>query len=921
MSPIRHLQNYDTKRGTPAENQDASIDNMNKHTNHMNMTDTPTTPYYNATPSEVNDNVPEIVDASAAYPNDGIVRELPLLGLFTSQPQCLAQVNNTSFATEPAIISYENAWDLFRYDHTTISFNGGRCHGDNFAYATAIPFDIDNSHSDNPEDWITPEQLQERLQQLGIIYWMVASRNHLLMKNGKAARPKFHVYLPLALSLQDSGKFVQYCEWCIKTFNADTQVKSKAQKIFGYGDNPDPFIHFSKGGRCVDEVLTDDDLASVVTFAVPAQDQAAVVCPPQEGDEFEWFIKSGEWYHHLGDLETLGWKFLEEKNGQLFFQTPEGDHLSGKQDGNIKDGVAYIFSRAPAPFEEGKGYSICQLFAGALFGDISNKGLAQFAERYLPHPQTQWQPFPVEVFPDQTKRFIQETADAIGIDTAFIAPVLLSAFSGLIGRSCRIQLKKGYSEIPSIWVAIVASSGTGKTPGLDAVLTPIREHQQQEDEKYKEALLEYEARKQENARQKDGGSNKKLTAPTPNQLLMDDVTTEAVVEILEQNPHGCLLFQDELSSFLGSFDAYRSGGGGKDLGFWLSVFNGVPVRVNRKTGKKLISAHTPAVAICGGIQPGMVRRILSKNEHFFDAGLMARVLTVSPPLLPVLWSEKVVAAETERGYRDLVKRLLVLRRAVNSLPDKPIVVTLSKEAKEVWSEFYNHNAAGQHTLDTEAERAAFAKLPAYAARIALVLHVVEDLESGRYDISRSDWYSIPTEVSVETLLAAIRLVEWFKMESMRLLASFRNHQQMSLNPEMSAIRDAIQNKDVITKRELHNLRIFRGHPSASGVIDASLTKLRNMGLIESHFVKSPLGGYGKEVFRLSTGISDSTTPENPGEYEGNTVAVSESVFASSPEAAGGSEMMTDSTTCESASEYRGGAVAVNEHDTVCASQP
>ena len=54
MSPIRHLQNYDTKRGTPAGNQDASIDNMNKHTNQMNMTDTPTTPYYNTTPSVVN---------------------------------------------------------------------------------------------------------------------------------------------------------------------------------------------------------------------------------------------------------------------------------------------------------------------------------------------------------------------------------------------------------------------------------------------------------------------------------------------------------------------------------------------------------------------------------------------------------------------------------------------------------------------------------------------------------------------------------------------------------------------------------------------------------------------------------------------------------------------------------------------------
>ena len=119
---------------------------------------------------------------------------------------------------------------FFRYDHTSICFKDGHSKGDNFGYATTIPFDIDNSHSDNPEDWITPDAIASRLKGLGISFWMAGSRNHQLSKtkNGvvQSARPRFHVYLLLSVLLYDSDKFVLLCEWCIGTFNSDPQVKS-----------------------------------------------------------------------------------------------------------------------------------------------------------------------------------------------------------------------------------------------------------------------------------------------------------------------------------------------------------------------------------------------------------------------------------------------------------------------------------------------------------------------------------------------------------------------------------------------------------------------------------------------------------------------------------------------------------------------
>ena len=159
------------------------------------------------------------------------------------------------------------------------------------------------------------------------------------------------MYLPLATPLSDADKFVLLCEWCIKTFNSDPKVKSKAQKIFGYGDNPNAFVTGWNWGRCIDEVVSDADLAAIATATSTgftpkrrATRKHGARSEQKEETRFDLFAQSGEWRNHLGDLETRGWRFLEEQNGQLFFQTPDGDHSPDKQDGNIKDEVQLIES-------------------------------------------------------------------------------------------------------------------------------------------------------------------------------------------------------------------------------------------------------------------------------------------------------------------------------------------------------------------------------------------------------------------------------------------------------------------------------------------------------------------------------------------------------------------------------------------------
>jgi len=173
---------------------------------------------------------------------------------------------NTSFSTKPTDVDSKNAKEHFKYDHTPIRFEDGKRHGNNYEYAVAIPGDIDNSHTDDSADWTTHEKLHEQLKKIGINHVIYSSRNDHRIKNKGAeneqsARPRFHVLFPLSKPLPDKDKYQKYCRWFIRKFKGDLKVCGFAQLLFGFGDCKKPIIHIYSEGRCIDEVLTDTDLA------------------------------------------------------------------------------------------------------------------------------------------------------------------------------------------------------------------------------------------------------------------------------------------------------------------------------------------------------------------------------------------------------------------------------------------------------------------------------------------------------------------------------------------------------------------------------------------------------------------------------------------------------------------------------------
>ena len=89
----------------------------------------------------------------------------------------------------------------------------------NFVKSDCLVMDIDNDHSEDHEDWKTPDDVRSAFPD--VAFAVHYSRNNMKPKGNKSPRPKFHVFFPI----DETTSAEQY-----------TAMKHKAAQIFPYFD-------------------------------------------------------------------------------------------------------------------------------------------------------------------------------------------------------------------------------------------------------------------------------------------------------------------------------------------------------------------------------------------------------------------------------------------------------------------------------------------------------------------------------------------------------------------------------------------------------------------------------------------------------------------------------------------------------------
>ncbi|MDA2931165.1 DUF3987 domain-containing protein, partial [Acidobacteria bacterium AH-259-O06] len=309
-------------------------------------------------------------------------------------------------------------------------------------------------------------------------------------------------------------------------------------------------------------------------------------------------------------------------------------------------------NRCQPPLPESEVRKIAESMGRYAPADPPAEGTLVEAQEPEPKPLPQSLP-PVPAFdsillPDSLKAWVDDMAERIQCPADFPAVGAMITLATVVGRQVAIRPKRqdDWTVVSNLWGAVIGRPGVMKTPALSEVLKPLQRLEIKARRQYEEDISDYKveivvmkARKKQSERQieaavREGKTDmaKRLARetiehegeePQRRRYLTNDATVEKIGELLAANPHGLLVFRDELTGWLSSLD--REGREGTRA-FFLEAWNGTGRFTYDRIGRGTIDIEAACLSILGGIQPGPLSQYLrtALTGGTGDDGLLQR---------------------------------------------------------------------------------------------------------------------------------------------------------------------------------------------------------------------------------------------------------------------------------------------------------
>lgn len=169
---------------------------------------------------------------------------------------CTGNAANCVYPSAVEITGKEDLAAAAAHDHVFAEYKNSYRLIENFKRSDVIPMDCDNDHSEDPKDWLTADALEELFSDVDMVIY--PSRHHMLPKNGKAARPKYHILFPIP-ECQDAAMY-SALKTAIQNKYAFFDDNALDAARFFYGASCDPEdITWHEGFLSVDETLDETD--------------------------------------------------------------------------------------------------------------------------------------------------------------------------------------------------------------------------------------------------------------------------------------------------------------------------------------------------------------------------------------------------------------------------------------------------------------------------------------------------------------------------------------------------------------------------------------------------------------------------------------------------------------------------------------
>ncbi len=399
------------------------------------------------------------------------------------------------------------------------------------------------------------------------------------------------------------------------------------------------------------------------------------------------------------------------------------------------------------------------------------------------------------------------------------------------------------------WGGIVGSPGSMKTPALIASLKPLHHLEEIAANEYKLDYVQYKSDKaafdKSMADFKSGKSTAfpvEPTKPVKTRYIVNDVTYQALGEILAENPRGILALADELSGLLQSLD---TPGQEAARGFYLSGWGGQGTYTFDRITRDSITLTRYQLAVFGGFQPDRIKAYVrqSQSGSSKNDGLLQRFQLLVWPDLSGEFSLIDRPANKQaltRMFQAITSlQQLNANRITDAVKNSSGVQLLhfDKDAQELFNKWYQENEGMLRAGSlSPSEHSHFAKYRSLVPGLALLFHLL----NGHQDL-----------VSKDSLETALQFAKYLKSHAKRTYCSVNG---LDSAPTKALAKKLLEGKlvDDFTQRSL----LHKGWTNLSNkdTVALAVNALVEHGWLSEH--PSEKAGRKTTIYKINPRISE-----------------------------------------------------------------
>lgn len=312
-----------------------------------------------------------------------------------------------------------------------------------------------------------------------------------------------------------------------------------------------------------------------------------------------------------------------------------------------------------------------------------------------------------------------------------------------------------YVNAPCLWTMLVAPPSAGKSAPIAEMIKPMADIDGELQWQYRQQLEAWTAAE---TMRKSRELNP-VEKPVKTAAMIGSATGAARLKLLEANPRGLLACYDEIAALFEEIDSY---GGTGDATALMTAYDGGLIKVDRKTDGETIRIPHPFIPIIGGIQPGVLREVITPK--MIRNGMSARFTPLIYEVAPGSRRDRPeMSPIAAQRWAQLIRRLYNYGASERRFTATPEAVQRYRDHEEnVINEGETPNPDKSRQWN-EYKQIAYSKSIYAITRLILIAHVLRIVEGdfpemgGEIQPGTVDWAFEAAPYICRSMMAAYEL--------------------------------------------------------------------------------------------------------------------------------------------------------------------